>query len=119
LLRAQPLQQKQKIDQLRKKILQCFKDLHLSVPLYYLSASYEVLQPEHFFRPPNPGMIAWLQYRHRIDLNHSLFITDSDSMQGTNLAMMAGVTTCSAANFFGLTGWSLMSKEEILTRQPR
>ena len=65
----------------------------------------------YLFRPPHPGMIAWIQYRHKLDLSKCLFI-DSDENESVcgELASSIGISYSPASLFFKTNSWNIKSK---------
>eukprot|EP01080_Neovahlkampfia_damariscottae_P010336 gene10336-2750_t len=51
-------------------------NLNLDFPIYYLYSMKRENEKDEFFNFPNPGMIAYLQYLHSLNLKKSIYITD-------------------------------------------
>lgn len=80
--------------------------LELEFVVFYLRSDYDLMDPKHFFRPPQPGMIAWCQYRHVIDLHNSYFL----SSNWAALAKHVGLKFCPAHEMFKKSSWNPSSK---------
>ncbi|KAK2549482.1 hypothetical protein P5673_030023 [Acropora cervicornis] len=68
-----------------------------SVPVFFV---HVCAFPWNFERPPNPGLFAWLQRLHTIDLSHraTFFVWSHDSYH--NAAMAAGIKCIKASKLF-------------------
>lgn len=61
-----------------------------------------------FLRMPQDGMVAWVQFRHKIDLDKTVFVVP-DIATG-NSVVMAGIPFIQASKFFEVNGWDVKSK---------
>eukprot|EP01127_Copromyxa_protea_P024030 TRINITY_DN9289_c0_g1_i1.p1 TRINITY_DN9289_c0_g1~~TRINITY_DN9289_c0_g1_i1.p1 ORF type:complete len:502 (-),score=69.82 TRINITY_DN9289_c0_g1_i1:35-1540(-) len=100
--------QVQLISDYRAQISSALIDLALSTPFYFICAEYGSFEPNSFFRLPQDGMIAWAQFRHKIDLQKSVFVVP-DIVTG-NSDVMQGLPFIEAAKLFEVTGWDVKSK---------
>lgn len=97
------------ISEYRDQLRQLLKNIQAPVPIYYLVSEYGAFEAKSFFRLPQPGMIAWLQYRHQIDLSKSVFVTEH--LSGLDrLSAHCGVKYIAAQHFFEMSGWDVSTK---------
>ena len=110
-LRSDPLKLFQKIRHYRDLIFKHIGKLKLNqqININWIRIEYDILEPSNFFKSPNPGVIAWLQRRHLIDLDNLWLISNSKSNEHS-IAKQVGIKFCDADAFFKDSGWSLQSK---------
>jgi hypothetical protein len=51
----------------------------------------------NFFAPPKPGMIAYMQYIHSLDLRECMYLTDSKNCA---ISENVGITYCDVQQLF-------------------
>jgi len=109
LLRSELLQQKKAIDHFRNQVRSNITQLasFIKEPIFYMIAAYNMFAEKDFFRIPNPGMVAWLQFRHQIDLNQAIYVGSSITK---SFCERMGITFCDGEMFFKSSGWSVSSK---------
>ena len=94
----------------RNKIRDLIQDWsdQIGSPIYYISAEYSQLNSNSFFVFPNQGMIAWLQYRHLIDLKNSIFVYEKEN---ANVFTSLGLRfVISSVDLFADNLWDLPSR---------
>jgi hypothetical protein len=106
LIRDKAAEVRKKTEKLRSLLRTALSALDIVLPIYYLRAEYDVFENTHFFRPPRPGMVAWLQYRHRLDLDKCLYVYAEKS----DLPSSLGLLNASSLDFLQTNGWKLASK---------
>jgi hypothetical protein len=98
-------------DEYREQFKQQIQRILNTLPVYYLVAEYDSFPPLHFFRFPNPGMIAFLLHRHKLHLNECLFVSSSSSSKVCEeMAASIGLNSIDEEHFFSNNGWTAMSK---------
>ena len=112
LLEAEPsLEVKEKVIQSwRNQLKSQFENWAtvLQKDIHYVIAEYSSLEPTSFFLFPNPGMFAFSQFIHNIDLKRSILVTKEDSL---SLGFSAGFSSViNSADFFVESGWDMASK---------
>jgi hypothetical protein len=95
----------------RDDLKDAIKALGLSYPVYFISAQYGAFDDRSYFSLPNPGMIAWVQHRHRLSLGSCIYVKHVEkSVQTTSVRVPAGLSFISTNDFFAVTGYDSHSK---------
>lgn len=70
-----------------------------------MKCEYDAFESKSFFRLPQCGMVAWLQYRHKINLNYTCFIASNNA-----LAKYIGIRYFPASEMMKTSTWNAASK---------
>lgn len=94
-----------RVDACRYSIFKFLHELKTELPVYYFLLEYDVLDPRNFAKLPRPGIFAWLQYRHQLDFDKSLWVSNNSTP-----VINIGINSITCDQFFATNGWNVNAK---------